>query len=226
MVISLLAGLLPWSLALAWSGIARLRGVRLDRAGRFLHAWWLVVLVVFTLAAGKRAVYLLPACPAVALVAARHLRAVVHAPGGAARWLDRVPAPARLRRWCAPCPRLAPLVLALALFDVGALVLQQTTREIRSRRSSLVAFAAEVRWTVPADATLVASGLTRDETLVLAYRLARALPRADATPPAAGTYYLVPVAARAARAQPGDALLAESHRTRGANVALMRTNTP
>ena len=39
MVVSLLAGLLPWSIALAWCGLERLRGVRLDRPARFLHTW-------------------------------------------------------------------------------------------------------------------------------------------------------------------------------------------
>jgi hypothetical protein len=224
MLISLLAGLLPWSLALAWDGIARLRDGRCrDPHARFLHAWWIIVLAVFTVAAGKRAVYLLPACPAVALVAARLLAAVVRAPDGVGRRLDRLPAPERLRRGCAPFPRLAPLVIALVVFDLGALVVQQTTREMRSRRGSLVAFAAEVRRAVPEDATLVAaSRLTRDQTLVLAYRTARTLPREPATPPEPGAYYLVPAAESAARARAGYAMVAESKRARGANVALMR----
>ena len=222
MVVSLLAGLLPWSLALAWCGLERLRGVRLDRPARFLHTWWIVVLAVFTLAAGKRAVYLLPACPAVALITARLLATVVRGENSPARWLDRLPSPERLRRFFAPHPRLAPIALALVVFDLGTLLVLQTVREIRSRRGSLVAFANVVWRTVPEHATLLAAAsLRRDETLILAYRTARALPR-EREQVAPGAYYLVPDAESATRQQAGYALVAESRRKRGANVALMR----
>ena len=63
--------LLPWNLALLWSLIRRLRGEREDAAGRFLHAWWISIALIFALAAGKRAIYLLPLYPAISVLAAR-----------------------------------------------------------------------------------------------------------------------------------------------------------
>jgi 4-amino-4-deoxy-L-arabinose transferase-like glycosyltransferase len=61
----------PWNLAILWSLIRRLRGTCEDAAGHLLHAWWISILVVFAVAAGKRAVYLLPLFPAIAVLAAR-----------------------------------------------------------------------------------------------------------------------------------------------------------
>jgi 4-amino-4-deoxy-L-arabinose transferase-like glycosyltransferase len=223
MAMSLLAGLLPWSLALAWCGIERVRDGRLDRPARFLHTWWIVVLAVFTLAAGKRAVYLLPACPAVALLAGRLLAAGVREHDGATSWLRWLPPPARLRRLFPHHPRLALVGLALVAFDLGALLVLQTVREIRSRRGSLVAFADAVRQTVPESATLLAAtGLRRDETLILAYRTARAIPR-EPEQPEPGAYYLVPAAEGSQRWWAGYTMVAESKRERGPNVALMRS---
>jgi hypothetical protein len=61
----------PWSLATLWSPIRRFRGTREDAAGYLLHAWWISILLAFAFAAGKRAVYLLPLFPAIAILAAR-----------------------------------------------------------------------------------------------------------------------------------------------------------
>jgi len=58
---------LPWNLVLVWSLIRRIKGAREDWAGRFLHAWWISIFVVFVLAARSRPVYLLPMYPAIAL---------------------------------------------------------------------------------------------------------------------------------------------------------------
>ena len=179
------------------------------------------MLAVFTLAAGKRAVYLLPACPAVALLAARLLAAVVRG-----EEVPRAGSPAAVARatpsLLPPHPRLAPIALALVVFDLGALLVLQTVREIRSRRGSLVAFADVVRRTVPEHATLLAATnlrQRRDTHPGLPHR-ACSPPRAATARP--GAYYLVPDAAGATRQQAGYALVAESPRTRGANVALMR----
>jgi 4-amino-4-deoxy-L-arabinose transferase-like glycosyltransferase len=222
MAISLLGGLLPWSLALAWCGVERVRHGPIDRPARFLHAWWIVVLAVFTLAAGKRAVYLLPACPAVALLAARLLAAGVRERDGGAPWLGWLPTPARLRRRFPGHPHLALVMLALVAFDLGALLVLQTVREVRARPGSLVAFADAVRRAVPENTPLfAASDLRRDETLILAYRTAHAIPR-EHEPPVPGAYYLVPEAAGSTPRWADYTMVEKSRRDRGANVALMR----
>jgi 4-amino-4-deoxy-L-arabinose transferase-like glycosyltransferase len=70
----------PLSLALLWSALCWVRGSREDAAGRFFHLWWFSILVMFTLAVGKRAVYLLPLYPAVAVLAARAIEAFMARP--------------------------------------------------------------------------------------------------------------------------------------------------
>lgn len=66
---------LPWNLALLPALLRFLRRERQDAATHLLHAWWIVVVVFFACAAGKRFVYLLPAYPAIALLAARAMAA-------------------------------------------------------------------------------------------------------------------------------------------------------
>jgi 4-amino-4-deoxy-L-arabinose transferase-like glycosyltransferase len=66
---------LPWNLALLPSMLHFLRRERQDAATHLLHAWWIAVVVFFACAAGKRFVYLLPAYPAIALLAARAMAA-------------------------------------------------------------------------------------------------------------------------------------------------------
>src|SRR5262249_49714359 len=137
--------------------------------GRFLHVWWIVVLVVFTVSLAKRPVYLLPLAPALALLAARWL----------ARGLD---AGAR--------PRL--VVAALVVAGLGATATRRMAWLYHARRASLAPFAAEVAARVPAGATLTASRqLEPPDLFVLAYRLDRALERVRAE---CGTdsYLLVP----------------------------------
>ena len=65
--------LLPWNLVLVWSARRWWRGEEIDAAERFLHAWWIAVVAIFATAARTRSVYLLPAYPAIALLAARAL---------------------------------------------------------------------------------------------------------------------------------------------------------
>jgi 4-amino-4-deoxy-L-arabinose transferase-like glycosyltransferase len=65
--------LLPWNLVLVWSAWRWWRGETIDTAERFLHAWWIAVVALFATAARTRGVYLLPAYPALALLAARAL---------------------------------------------------------------------------------------------------------------------------------------------------------
>lgn len=218
---SLFVGLLPWSLILPWSGVTWLRGRRPDDAAWFLHAWWMTVLVIFTLSAGQRSVYLLPAAPAVALLAARWLAVRISA--GAPPLLGRLRPPHWIRHHTrGPWPAMIALVLVV---DVTTMLALQVTREHRAARASIVVFADAVRNVVPANAPLFAGGgLGRDATLVLAYRTARPLPREPAVAPT-GAYCLVPASEVAGRAAAGHALLAISARQRGPNVALMRGPT-
>ena len=198
--VALLGGLLPWSAGLVWAGVARARGDRLDHGARFLHAWWLTVLILFSLSAGQRPVYLLPAVPAVALVAARlvdsHFRndAVLN------------------RR----------LAAALVVFDLAALVVLQTVRLHRAEAGSLAPFGDAVRAAVPAEVPLLADDrVGREEVMVLAYRTARAIPRASGNiPPDA--YLVVPAGDAEIRTAEGGAIVAASARRRGPNLALVR----
>jgi len=223
--LALLGGFLPWSLAILWAGVARLRGTQLDAAGRFLHVWWFVILVLFSAAAGQRPVYLLPAAPAVALLAARLISELLADDDGATSGVARLTPPARLRRAFPDRPRLALLAVAIATLDLGVLLVLQTTRIQRAGKGSLAAFGETVRQNVPSDTPLLAADtLGKQETLILAYRSARTIPRASATrPPVA--YYLVPAAESAARVRAGATLVAESDRHRGPNVALLRAGS-
>jgi 4-amino-4-deoxy-L-arabinose transferase-like glycosyltransferase len=86
----LLAGMLPWSLALPH---ALLRGYRERangaRAGGafsgYLLTWFVVVFAVCSAASGKRSNYLLPLYPAAALLVGRDLSMLLRAPDSAAR---------------------------------------------------------------------------------------------------------------------------------------------
>jgi 4-amino-4-deoxy-L-arabinose transferase-like glycosyltransferase len=139
--------LLPWNLTLldAW----RLRG---GWQGRFLHSWWIVVLAFFTVAAGKRGVYLLPLYPAIALIAAD--------------WLER-----RIgtRAWVLPA--VATLAVTMSVGTVIAV-----HREAAA--SPLPGFVAAVAGAVPEHATVGVQGqVGENDRLVLAYRLHRAVSR-------------------------------------------------
>jgi 4-amino-4-deoxy-L-arabinose transferase-like glycosyltransferase len=149
----------PANLALLWAARCGLRGERTDTAARFLHAWWITVLAFFTLAVGKRSVYLLPLAPAVALLAGRALAAI------------------DLR---SPRRRLA-IATAIVAADLVALTAVQATRAYHARRHSLYDFARDVGRIVPANAALYAApDLEKPALLVLAYRLDRAIGRAPA----------------------------------------------
>jgi len=128
---------------------------------RFLHAWWMVTLALFTIAAGKRGVYLLPLYPAIALLAADELDARL----GARRWL---------------APGLAALALVGVVVGVGALWNE-------SAHSPLGPFVETVLASVPPGARVgVRGAVVENDRLVLAYRLRRAIPRVprdDAEPP-------------------------------------------
>jgi len=197
MELTLMTELLPWSLVLPWAAIAWWRGRREDEGGRFLHVWWIAILAFFTLAAGKRAVYLLPLYPAVALLAARALAAAADGD----RLFGRLAVPAGLRRRWPAAPALALVAVAMVVFDAGLLAANQATREGRAARHSLVPFAREVAGLVGADEPLrVGPGLPASDVYILGYRLARPLPREPVACATRGWSLLAsPGAARAGR---------------------------
>ena len=172
-----LGHLAPWHLAVLDDLRRWWRGEPATAGGRLLHCWWIVVLVVFTVAAGKRPVYLLPLYPAIALLGARALgRRMVSRAG----WT----------RLGAAVGAMATIMLAAAF--VGA--------RHDATRHGVVQFARAVRTLVPPDAALHASlGLSEDDVLVLAYLLERPLLRRRLTCDAhdaasASVYYLRPIA--------------------------------
>lgn len=149
--------LAPWNLAVVASGVQWYRERRLDDDVILLHLWWVVVLAAFTAAAGKRSIYLLPLYPAVALLCGRTLA-------------SRVPS-----RWL-PATACAMVLFAVG---VGASTVQASWRDARSA-ASLLSFARRIDDVVTPDARLQTSwGLSENDRLVLAFRLDRALPRAD-----------------------------------------------
>jgi 4-amino-4-deoxy-L-arabinose transferase-like glycosyltransferase len=167
MVGNLATDLLPWNLVLPWAAVRWWRGTREDTIGRFLHCWWIVIVAFFTIAYGKRGVYLLPLYPAVALLAGRALAGV-------------------------PARRATAIAAAVAVVDLAVLLVGQGVRVHRATRDSLVPFARVVRDTVPPDADLVADrSLAESDRLVMAYRLQRDLPQPHKRDCRPGTYRLV-----------------------------------
>ena len=192
---TLVTHLLPWNLVLVAAAVRRWRGLREDAVGRFLHVWWIVVLLFFTVAAGKRAIYLLPLYPAIALLAARWLGAAM------------LPWPAR---------RVAVVAVLVALLDLGLMVGVRLARDHRAARRSLVPFIDRVAALVPA-ATRLHGGrsLGPTDVQVLAYRLRR--PLTVERPCSADGYWLLAESETPA----GAVVLARSAR-RGEQVVLAR----
>jgi 4-amino-4-deoxy-L-arabinose transferase-like glycosyltransferase len=144
------ATLLPWNLAIVWGVWRRWQGHREDRAGHFLHVWWIVVFGLFALTPRTRTVYLLPLYPAIALLAARALLP----------WASRV---------------LPTAILALA---VVILAVTQADRLAEARRVPLRAFAAKIAPRLPAGTTLRAAPLLgENDVLVLRWMLDRSIVR-------------------------------------------------
>lgn len=88
-----------------WSALRRLRRQDRDRAAVFCAVWFAVLLVAFSMISGKRLHYLLPALPALALLAARALAALP------------VRTMSRMDVW--------PVVLVLAVLGFGLIVVPE-----------------------------------------------------------------------------------------------------
>jgi len=190
MVTAFATQVLPWSLAVIWDMFRWRRGERQDAAGRFLHCWWVVVVVLFTLSAGRRNIYLLPAYPAVALLAGR-LLASWAVGDGSTKARQFIACPGRyFRSLAASASPLRLLVTVVVAFDLSLLVGFQIVRLYNAQRKSLAPFAAEVKYAIPQDAPLYAQpDMSGTDILVLEYRLRRRIVRKDVV--ADGAYYLV-----------------------------------
>jgi 4-amino-4-deoxy-L-arabinose transferase-like glycosyltransferase len=183
MVENLATDLLPWNLVLVWAALRWWRGEREDAIGRFLHTWWIVILAFFTVAYGKRGVYLLPLYPAIAVLCGRALA------GLRERWRDL---PARTLPVVGAVQPARAIVGAVVVAAVLVPAIGQGVRLSKARKTSLVPFAREVAARVPASAPLVAdASLDASDLLVMAYRLERAIPRlAEGIRCAAGSHRL------------------------------------
>jgi hypothetical protein len=146
---ALAASFLPWTLA--WpAAVARLRRVRTDD-DRFFGLWAATVLVLFSLASGKRSVYVLPLYPALAALTG----------AGIGGWLERPPG--RLARTAAFAGVVVVGVLAVVLAFgadravVGFLdgVLHERDREALPVVATLIA--DHRGWAVAAFAVLAAA---------------------------------------------------------------------
>ena len=161
-VVWLMTRLFPWSLVLILALIRWIRGQRKDSFGGFLHAWWLTIFAFFSFAAGRRAVYLLPIYPAVALLAARECAVFLDA-----RRMASGNPRLRISRWVA-----AAAVIAAVDCSLGAAI--PIGRTVREDSSDQEEFVEEVVAKIPRTATLYAAPNFPDSVLmVLAYRLNR-----------------------------------------------------
>lgn len=187
--------MLPWNLALFWSVVRRARGESEDSAGRFLHAWWIGIFLVFALAAGKRAVYLLPIYPAIALLAARAMdRMIVHLPR-LLRFRHSRPSAA----FAADKRRLLlqgsrALAVAILLFDVTLMLVSRDVWRDLTLEKSRLAFADQVSAILPAHAALFAAPeLDNTDVTVIAYHLGREIRHRPIPCGDRNDYYLSPL---------------------------------
>ena len=142
--------LAPWSLVAAAVLLGGERGTRGP-----LHAWWVAIVVLFTCAAGKRGVYLLPAYPPVALIAGDVL-------GRAGT-------------------RLVAAGLAFMTVVVCAGTLLVSWRD--PHRHRLEAFATAIDEQLDRTVAVGTRGVSEGDRLVLAYRLHRPLPHVGRSGP-------------------------------------------
>jgi 4-amino-4-deoxy-L-arabinose transferase-like glycosyltransferase len=177
--------LLPWNLALLWALVRRMRGEREDSAGRFLHAWWIAIFAIFFVATGKRAYYLIPLYPAVALLAARAIARLAHraaTPSAAAPSLTRTPA------W---------VVIPIVVIDLSLILAHPlASRRRMERQREIVPFAKEISRLVPKEAPLYADpAVPNSEMIILAYRLDRQIPKRSFACAERNSYFLLPMRA-------------------------------
>lgn len=182
---------LPWNLVLLRSLIRWLRGDREDSAGQFLHAWWISIFGVFALAAGKRAVCLLPLYPAIALLAARAIGILIPSvaePDSLQKASSRAGVPR------SPVRIARRIGIGFALFDLALMLVNHNARRDVKLWRARVAFVEKIRTIVPSDRPLFATpelGIT--EIIVIAFRLGREIERKPVTSTDHNDYFLAPI---------------------------------
>jgi len=181
--------MMPWCLVLIFSFIRRFRGEPEDSAGRFLHAWWIAIFGVFALAASKRAVYLLPLYPAIALLAARAINAMIPAQsvGLRAARFPRDGSPTRLT--------LARAIGAgILLFDLTLMVASSDIWRDAEKRQARLAFVEAIKKIIPTKILLFATPeVGNPSILVIAYRLRRRIDSAPINCAEPNAYFLAPL---------------------------------
>jgi hypothetical protein len=173
----------PWNLALLWVLVRRLRGERGDSTGRFLVVWWAAITAFFFLVDVKRAVYLLPTYPAVALLAARALASVMENAS------QRKAAPRRW--WERAFSTPARAALAVALVDLALILPNPMIWKRSVSYKNRLAFIDEIGARVPPGAPLYAGPkLGESDLLIIAYRTRRTIERKPIACARANEYFL------------------------------------
>lgn len=163
----------PWNLALLWVLVRRLRGEREDSTGRFLVVWWAAITALFFLVNIKRAVYLLPTYPAVALLAARAITAAVASAGASG---EKISAPVRWLESAFRTPVRA--VLAVALLDLALILPNPMVWKRSVSYKPRLAFIDGIGGMVPPSTPLFAAPKLGESDLhIIAYRLQRTIAR-------------------------------------------------
>lgn len=183
---------LPWCLVLIFSFIQYCRGEREDAPGRFLHAWWIAIFAVFALAAGKRSVYLLPLYPAIALLAARAIDAMMRPAQSDLDDFAQLAAASEDRR-------RGRLTLAksigagMLLFDLTMMLASSNVWKDANARRARLAFIQAINRTVPTQTQLYATPEVDDtDIMVIAYRLGRRIESKLITCAERHAYFLAP----------------------------------
>jgi 4-amino-4-deoxy-L-arabinose transferase-like glycosyltransferase len=181
----------PWNLAIFWSLIRRLRGEGEDGAGHLLHSWWISILLVFAFAAGKRAVYLLPLFPAIAVLAARAIADI------STRWVQSPVASESPIDSGTRLPRRSPLAAigaGIVAFDMIVLFMSSRVwRDVKSWQPRL-SVVEKINSRVPPRATLFATPeMDNYDLMAIAYRLGRDIDRKQLMCAGKNDYFLSPI---------------------------------
>src|SRR5205814_2625428 len=163
----------------------RLRGAREDATGRLLHAWWMAIFAIVFFSTIKRAVYLLPAYPAVALIAARVLASMGAAAGDSTSRLSRIKA------YVTASPRR--VALTLAVFNLVLILPNPSVWKRQVSYRGMLDFVAAVEAAVPTTKRLFGvPELSNATRVVLAYRLERNVLQLPLSCGRPDDYFLIP----------------------------------
>jgi hypothetical protein len=145
-------------------------------------------LVIFTLAAGKRAVYLLPLYPAVALLAAHAISAfIARRPGSLHAFSSR--------QWIRSRPVSLSFCVGVALvpYDLSLIVVNHHAWRDASVRTARIVFAEQIRVIVPPGRPIFATPELDDSSVMpIAYRLQKRIERKTIACNEPDEYFLAP----------------------------------